>query len=77
MGDETRSVLGELGFVAELFEATSAVHLSRTTANATPATAGQLGLGVFVDNLGEKAANARRSLEEDPVRLVRGVFRAD
>jgi hypothetical protein len=37
---------------------------------------GQLGLGVFVDNLSQKASNARRSLEEGQVRLVRGVFRA-
>jgi sarcosine/dimethylglycine N-methyltransferase len=73
--DETRSVLGETGFIAELFEDTSDVHLSRTTANATPAAPGQLGLAVFVDNLAQKAGNARRSLEEGQVRLVRGVFR--
>ena len=74
--DEMRSVLGELGFVAELFEDTSDTHLSRTAANATPAAPGQLGLAAFVDNLGQKAGNARRSLEEGQVRLVRGVFRA-
>jgi hypothetical protein len=34
-------------------------------------------MGVFVDNLTGKAANARRSLEEDQVRLVRGIFRVD
>lgn len=45
--DEMRSVLGETGFVAELFEDTSDVHLSRTIANATPAAPGQLGLGVY------------------------------
>jgi hypothetical protein len=55
--------------------ATSDTHLSRTTANATPAAPGQLGLAVFVDNLAQKAGNARRSLEEGQVRLVRGVFR--
>ncbi len=74
--DEMRSLLGEAGFVEELFEETSDVHLCRTAANATPAAAGQLGLSVFVDNLGKKAGNARRSLEEGQVRLVRGVFRA-
>jgi SAM-dependent methyltransferase len=74
--EEMRSVLGESGFVAELFEDTSDVHLSRTMANASPAAAGQLGLAVFVDNLAQKAGNARRSLEEGQVRLVRGVFRA-
>ena len=70
-----RSVLGESGFIAELLEDTSDVHLGRTAANAAPAAAGQLGLGVFVDNLAQKAGNARRSLEEGQVRLVRGVFR--
>ena len=42
-----------------------------------PAVPGQLGLAVFVDNLALKAANARRSLEEGQVRLVRGVFRVN
>jgi sarcosine/dimethylglycine N-methyltransferase len=74
--DEMRSVLGESGFVAEVLEDTSEVHLSRTAANAAPAASGQLSLAVFVDNLGQKAANARRSLEEGQIRLVRGVFRA-
>ncbi len=73
--EEMRSVLGECGFIPELFEDTSDSHLSRTLANATPAAAGQLGLAVFVDDLAQKAANARRSLEEGQVRLVRGVFR--
>jgi SAM-dependent methyltransferase len=75
--EEMRSVLGDSGFITELFEDTSDVHLSRTAANATPAAPGQLGLAVFVDNLAQKAANARRSLEEGQVRLVRGVFRAN
>jgi SAM-dependent methyltransferase len=73
--DEMRRLLAECGFTSELFEDTSDVHLNRTIANATPAASGQLGLGVFVDNLAQKAANARRSLEEGQVRLVRGVFR--
>lgn len=72
---EMRSVLADSGFTAELFEDTSDAHLSRTTANATPAAPGQLGLAVYVDNLAQKAANARRSLQEGQVRLVRGVFR--
>jgi len=74
-GEEMQSVLLESGFTAELFEDTSDAHLSASTANATPAAAGQLGLAVFVDNLAQKAGNARRSLEEGQVRLVRGVFR--
>jgi len=72
---EMHALLGACGLVAELFEDTSDTHLSRSAANATPAAAGQLGLAIFVDNLAEKAANARRSLEEGRVRLVRGVFR--
>jgi SAM-dependent methyltransferase len=75
--EEMRSVLGESGFITELLEDTSDVHLSRTSANATPSAAGQLGLAVFVDNLAQKAGNARRSLEEGQVRLVRGVFRVN
>jgi SAM-dependent methyltransferase len=73
--EEMQSVLGEGGLIAELFEDTSDAHLSRTVANATPAAPGQLGLAVFVENLAQKAGNARRSLEEGQVRLVRGVFR--
>jgi len=73
--DELRSILDGCGLIAELFEDTSDIHLGRTAANASPAAHGQLGLAVFVDNLAQKAANARRSLEEGQVRLVRGVFR--
>jgi SAM-dependent methyltransferase len=71
--EETRRVLGECGFVAEAFEDTSDVHLSRSTADAGPTP---LTLGVYVDNLAQKAGNARRSLLEGQIRLVRGVFRA-
>jgi sarcosine/dimethylglycine N-methyltransferase len=74
--DEMNVLLGQSGFVADVFEDTSDAHLARTVANATPAAAGQLGLAVFVDDLGQKAGNARRSLEQGQVRLVRGVFRA-
>jgi SAM-dependent methyltransferase len=71
-----RRALGESGFATGVLEDTSDAHLGRTMANATPAAPGQLSLAVFVDNLGQKAANARRSLEDGQVRLVRGVFRA-
>lgn len=74
--DRMRSLLEARGFSASLLEDTSDAHLGGTTANATPAAAGQLGLSVYVDNLAQKAANARRSLQEGQVRLVRGVFRA-
>jgi ubiquinone/menaquinone biosynthesis C-methylase UbiE len=70
--EELRSILAESGFVAEIFEDTSDEHLSRTSADAAP---GALTLGVYVDNLAQKAGNARRSLEEGQIRLVRGVFR--
>ena len=73
--EDMRSVLGESGFIAELFEDVSDAHLSMTSANDTPAAPGQLSLAVFVDNLAQKAGNARRSLEEGHIRLVRGVFR--
>lgn len=73
--EETRRLLEAAGFITDLFEDTSEVHLSRTAANATPAAPGQLSLGVFVDNLGQKASNARRCLEEGQVRLIRGIFR--
>ena len=70
--DETCSVLGESGFIVEHFEDTSEAHLRRTAADAAPSP---LTLGVYVDNLAQKAGNARRSLEEGQIRLVRGVFR--
>jgi sarcosine/dimethylglycine N-methyltransferase len=69
--EEMCSLLAETGFVAEVFEDTSEAHLNRTVGSAAP---GQLSLGVFVDNLAQKAGNARRSLQEGQVRLVRGVF---
>ena len=70
---EIRSLLGENGFVPEHFEDTSDAQLSRTVADAAP---NPLTLGVYVDNLAQKAGNARRSLQEGQIRLVRGVFRA-
>ena len=73
--EELRSLLGDSGFVAELLEDVSDAHLRAPAANTKPATPGQLGLAVFVDNLAQKAANARRSLEEGQIRLIRGIFR--
>lgn len=76
--EEIRSVLGETGFIAELFEDTSDAHLNATSVSQAAAGVAQfqLSLSVFVDNLGQKAGNARRSLQEGQIRLVRGVFRA-
>ena len=70
--EDMQSALVDSGFIAEAFEDVSDAHLSRTTEAATP---GQLTFAVFVDNLAEKAGNARRSLHEGQIRLVRGVFR--
>ncbi len=69
-----QAMLVASGFVAESFEDTSDAHLRRTSGPSVP---GQLSLAVFVDNLAQKAANARRSLEEGQIRLVRGIFRAN
>jgi len=68
-----RSALEESGFVADVFEDTSAAELARPSAGAAQ---GPLTLGVFAESIGEKSRNARRGLEEDRTRLVRGVFRA-
>jgi ubiquinone/menaquinone biosynthesis C-methylase UbiE len=68
-----RSILSESGFTLAHFEDTSDAHLSRTTAQAMSSP---LTLGVYVENLAQKAGNARRSLQEGQIRLVRGVFRA-
>lgn len=77
--DEMRALLGENRFVAECFEDASDMVLnSPPPVSATPAATAQaeLGLSVFVDNLAEKAGNARRSLQEGRIRFVRGIFRA-
>jgi SAM-dependent methyltransferase len=78
--DEMHALLGESGLVAECFEDASDMILnSPPPASAAPAASAQaqLGLSVFVDNLAEKAGNARRSLQEGRVRFVRGVFRLE
>ena len=71
---EIHSVLGESGLLVELLEDTSEAHLNRPATDAAPSP---LTLGVYVDDLTQKANNARRSLEEGQVRLVRGVFLKD
>ena len=71
-GEEMCSLLGKAGLTREHFEDTSEAHLSASTANSGPSP---LTLGVYVDDLAVKAGNARRSLQEGQVRLVRGVFR--
>ena len=71
--EEMCAMLGAIGFIAEVMEDTGDDHLSRTAKESAPSP---LSLGVYVENLKEKSANARRSLEEGQIRLVRGVFRA-
>jgi ubiquinone/menaquinone biosynthesis C-methylase UbiE len=71
---EIRSLLGESGFIAELFGDISEAHLNRAVGNAEPEG---LSLAVFVDNIAQKAGNARRSLQEGQIRFVRGVFRVN
>ena len=71
--EEMRSMLGAAGFVEECFEDVSDAHLATASVDAPPSP---LTLGVYVDNLAQKAANARRNLEEGRIRLVRGVFLA-
>jgi sarcosine/dimethylglycine N-methyltransferase len=70
---DLRSGVEESGFVAELFEDLTDAELSRASAAAAK---GPLTLAAWIDNIGEKARNSRRSLHEGRVRLVRGVFRA-
>ena len=75
--DDMCAILGSCGFVDDVFEDVSNAQFSTNVTNSTPSSQGQLSLTVFVDNLGEKAGNARRSLEEGQIRYVRGVFRVN
>jgi sarcosine/dimethylglycine N-methyltransferase len=80
--EEMHALLGESGFATETFEdASDSILSSPHPVSAKPAAPvavpqSQLGLSVFVDNLSEKAGNARRSLQEGRIRFIRGVFRA-
>lgn len=69
-----RTDLEASGFVAQVFEDTSEAELSRPSAGAA---AGPLTLAVWVDQIGERSGNSRRSLAEGRIRLVRGVFRLE
>jgi SAM-dependent methyltransferase len=71
--DEMRALLGECGFATEVLDDITEAQLSAPVPAAAP---NPLSLEVFVDNIAQKAANSRRSLEEGQTRLVRGVFRA-
>lgn len=69
------TILTSFGFTTELFEDVSDSQFATSVANSTPSTGADLGLSIYVDNLAEKGGNVRRSLDEDRIRYVRGVFR--
>jgi ubiquinone/menaquinone biosynthesis C-methylase UbiE len=71
--DDMRALLRASGFEEETFDDTTEAHLK---ASSEPEVPDVLSMGVFVDDLGLKSGNARRSLEEGQVRLVRAVYRA-
>ena len=74
--EEMHSLLGESGFVAEYYEDVSDTQLNPPKSTATESTAqAQLSLSTYVDDLALKAENATRSLQENQIRFVRGVFR--
>ena len=66
------------GFIAEFFEDASGTILNGPSLSGTLDGTGQtqLSLSVFVENLAQKAENARRSLQEGQIRFVRGVFKS-
>lgn len=72
------SLLGECGFTAEYFEDVSDSQLNPSTSG-TPEVSAQakLSLSAYVDDLGQKAENATRSLQEGQIRFIRGVFRTN
>jgi SAM-dependent methyltransferase len=73
---EMHSVLGESGFITEYFEDVSDTQLNPPASGTPDNTAQvQLSLSAYVDDLGQKAENATRSLRELQIRFVRGVFR--
>ncbi len=71
--DEMISGLTGCGFNKVLFEDTSDEHMARTAA-AVDSGPTPLSLSVYVDDLSIKAGNAKRSLSENQIRLVRGIF---
>ncbi|MDT8384350.1 MAG: class I SAM-dependent methyltransferase [Gammaproteobacteria bacterium] len=77
--EQMQSLLGEIGFITEFFEDASDSQLGGVApVKNTPEVAppAPLSLSAYVDNLGQKAENAQRSLREGQIRFVRGVFQA-
>ena len=80
--DEMHSLLNESGFGAEYYEDVSDTQLNPPNSGASnnntdSAAPAQLSLSTYVDDLALKAENATRSLQENQIRFVRGVFRAN
>ncbi len=83
--DELRALLEAHGLGTEIFEDVSDEQAGRPDAAAAvaepsvrpdaDAAAAELSLAVFVDDLARKAGNARRSLQDGRIRLVRGICR--
>jgi len=83
-----RTLLLDCGFIVDIFEDVSneilnpaPITIAAPSQNPNIAVREniaqtQLGLSVFVDNLAQKADNSRRSLQEEQIRFVRGVFKA-
>lgn len=73
--DEMKTILGNLGFVAEYFEDVSDSQFNPSTNSSTnniPQI--NLSLSAYVDNLALKAENAQRILKDGRIRFYRGVF---
>jgi hypothetical protein len=74
------TLLGECELDVKTLEEASDMILNSpppvSSAPVSPIPQPQLGLSVFVDNLSEKAMNARRSIQEGQTRFVRGIFLA-
>jgi SAM-dependent methyltransferase len=75
--DQMSDLLLQTGFEQAYFEDVSHTPLPEMD---SPSLEGKkqapLSLSAYVDNLAQKADNALRSIDEDRVRLVRGLFRA-
>lgn len=76
--EEMHSILDETGFDVESFEDAGHTQLGNAPASSAPSvvTQVQLSLSTYVDDLGLKAENAQRSLQQGEIQFVRAVFRA-
>ena len=72
-GEELHKLIGAAGLADEAFEDIREVELARPPAGAPQ---GPLTVGAWVDDMGTKQRNARRSLEDGRLRLIKGAARA-